>query len=244
MTHTALAPVVTDRDIAHLPEAARRYLRFTGVLGRPRDTGFELRARGWFRRKPTDRWAACRVEQRNTTEPVGRDYHLRLALGHVLPVHATDTYDHGRGRLRATALGAFTVADAAGPEMDAAELVTYLDDAVLFAPSTLLGLPVTWAAVDDRAFDLTLTDQDLRVTVRVTTDHRGAPREVTTEDRWADLPAGPTRTRWSTPVDGWILVAGRMRPRRACATWHLPDGPFTYAQFEFADADITYHPID
>ncbi|NUT50630.1 MAG: hypothetical protein HOV94_25470 [Saccharothrix sp.] len=240
MTRTAPAPVVTERDLDHLPAAARRHLRFAGVLGRPRDTGFDLRADGWFRRRPTDRWTACHVEQRNTAPAVSRDFHLHLNLGHVLPVHATDTYDQGRGRMHATALGAFTVADATGPELDLAELVTYLDDAILFAPSTLLDLPVTWTAVDDRAFDVTLTDRGNRVTARVFTDHRGAPREVATDDRWADLPIGLTRARWSTPVDGWVLVDGRLRPRRVHATWHLPEGPFTYAQFDFTDADITY----
>ncbi|MGM1062365.1 DUF6544 family protein [Saccharothrix sp. Mg75] len=239
---TRTATTVTEHDIAHLPEAARRYLRFTGVPGRPRDTGFDLRAHGWFRRRPTDHWTACRVEQRNTTAPLRRDFHLHLNFGHVLPVHATDTYSDGHGRLHATALGAFTLAHATGPEVDAAELVTYLDDALLLAPSTLLDLPVTWAEVDGHTFDATLTDHGTEVTARVTTDHRGAPREVTTDDRWADLPTGLTRTRWSTPVDGWLLVGDRVRPRRARATWHLPDGPFTYAQFDFTDADITRHP--
>ncbi|MFI9811276.1 DUF6544 family protein [Saccharothrix variisporea] len=237
---TRTTPEVTDESVAHLPEAARRYLDFAGVPRRPRDTGFTLRARGWFRRKPTDRWTACRVEQRNTAPEISRDYHLHLALGHVVPVHATDSYDHGHGRLHATALGAITVADAAGPEMDRAELVTYLADAILFAPSTLLDLPVTWTAVADDTFAVTLTDRDVQVTARVTTDHGGAPREVATDDRWADLPGGPVRRRWSIPVDGWVLVAGRVRPRRVCAVWHLPDGPFTYAQFDLADADITY----
>jgi hypothetical protein len=138
---TRTATVVTEHDIAHLPEAAQRYLRFTGVLGRPRDSGFELHALGWFRRKPTDHWTACRVEQRNTAPDISRDFHLYLNLAHVLPVHAIDTYDHRHGHLHATALGTFTVADATGPEMDRAEHVTYLDDAILLAPSTLLDLP-------------------------------------------------------------------------------------------------------
>ena len=38
------------------------------------------------------------------------------------------------------------------------ELVTYLNDAVLLAPSMLLALPVTWTAVNDSSFDLTLSD--------------------------------------------------------------------------------------
>ncbi|GAA3865666.1 hypothetical protein GCM10022243_34750 [Saccharothrix violaceirubra] len=238
MIQTAAA--VADRDLAHLPEPARRHLRFAGVVGRPIDTFFEMRAHGWFRRRPTDRWTSCHLRQRNTAPEISRDFHLHLTAGHLLPIHAVDGYDHGHGRMHATTLGVFTVADARGAEMDQAELVTYLDDAILFAPSTLLRLPVAWTAVDDHAYEVTLTDHDTTVTARVTVDDRGAPREVSTDDRWADLPTGLTKVPWSTPVDGWVLVADRMRPRRACAVWHLPEGRFTYAQFEFTGAEITY----
>ncbi|MEU5697212.1 DUF6544 family protein [Actinosynnema sp. NPDC020468] len=237
----ATARRVTRADIADLPAPARRYLEFAGVVGRPRDVAFEATLMGWFRLRPERRWTTCHVEQRTDAATVTRDFRMRLALAHLIPVQATDTYRDGRGRMTARVLGLFPVADGEGPEFDSGELVALLDDALLLAPSMLLAMPVEWTAVDDDTFDVTLTDGGVSVTGRVTVDARGAVRDFTSRDRWASLPEGVVATPWSTPVDGWILVRGRLRPRRATAVWHLPDGPFTYAQFDFAKAEITFH---
>ncbi|CCH32902.1 DUF6544 family protein [Actinosynnema sp. NPDC047251] len=232
---------VTPDDLAHLPEPARRHLTFAGVVGRTPDRSVEARLRGWFRMRPDQRWTACDCHQYNTAPEVTRRFRMRTSLAHLFPLRATDTYLEGHGRLHATALGLFTVADEHGPELDAGELVTYLADAVLLAPSMLLPLPVGWTAVDEHTYQLALTDHGHTVTGRVTVDHRGAPRDFTTDDRWAVLPEGLVRTRWSTPLDGWLLVSGRMRPRRGTAVWHLPDGPFAYAQLDFTRSTITYN---
>ncbi|CAL9503271.1 hypothetical protein SUDANB95_03456 [Actinosynnema sp. ALI-1.44] len=243
MTNVATNPAaVTEEDIEHLPEPARRYLRFTRVLGRPADGSFDATVRGHFRLRPGQNWLACTTWQHDDAPTLSRDFRMRLMLAHLIPVQATDVYAHGHGHMRATALGMFTLADGQGPEFDAGELVTLLNDAVLLAPSMLLRMPVHWTPVDERTFGLALTDHRTTVTAQVTVDDRGAPVEFSTEDRWAALPTGLVRARWSTPVDGWCLVADRIRPRRATAVWHLPDGPFTYAQFDLTRADITFGP--
>ena len=232
---------VTADDIAHLPEPARRHLAFAGVVGRPLDRSFEARLRGWFRLRPDQRWMSCESHQYNSAPDVTRVFRMRTTLAHLIPLRATDTYVDGHGRLHATALGLFTVADNRGPELDAGELVTFLDDAVLLAPSMLLTLPVEWSAVDEHTYQVTLTDRGVTVAGRVTVDRRGAPRDFTTDDRYAVLPEGMVRTTWSTPVDGWLLDSGRMRPRRGTAVWHLPTGPFAYAQFDFVRSTIVYN---
>ncbi|MEV8436068.1 DUF6544 family protein [Actinosynnema sp. NPDC051121] len=243
MTSTIHTGPITVDDIAHLPEPAQRYLRFTRVPGRPADVSFHATAHGFFRLRPDRNWIACTTEQRNDATDLTRDFRMRLKLAHLVPVRAEDVYRQGHGRMHATALGLLPVADGEGREFDLGELVTFLDDAVLLAPSMLLRLPVEWTAIDEHTFGLALTDHDNTVTARVTVDDRGAPRDFTTEDRWADLPEGLVRTRWSTPVDGWCLVAGRIRPRRGTAVWHLPEGPFAYAQFDYTGADITYDTV-
>src|SRR5205823_6289789 len=65
--------------------------------------------------------------------------------------------------------------------------------------------------------------------------------DFSTDDRYRDAPGGPVRARWSTPVQGWREVDGRRLPSSASATWHLPDGPLTYAEFTFRPGDISYN---
>jgi Family of unknown function (DUF6544) len=43
---------VTEAEVEDLPAAPQRYLRFMGVIGRPRDWSFRARFIGRFRRRP------------------------------------------------------------------------------------------------------------------------------------------------------------------------------------------------
>ena len=56
--------------------------------------------------------------------------------------------------MRGSVFGLVPVVDSSGPELDVGELVTWLNDAVLLAPSMLLRPGVEWAAVDERVEEL------------------------------------------------------------------------------------------
>ena len=120
-----------------------------------------------------------------------------------------DTYEHGHGRMRGTVLGV-PVVDGHGATFDTSEQVTWLNDAVLMAPSMLLHPAVRWSdGADPNSFVLDFTDAGRTVRAEVRTDERGAPLTFATDDRYADLPGGLVRARWSTPVEGWTVRSGR-----------------------------------
>ena len=240
-TGSAAPRSVTEAQLDGLPGAAQRYLRFMGAVGRPADWSFLAHVTGKFRMRPGVPWMRCEAWQYNNAPSVARLFHMRIVAAGVLPMTGRDAYASGRGRLLATLAGRVTVADSAGPETDLSELVTYLNDAVFWAPSMLLVPAVRWAPVDDHSFEVTLSDSGHQVTARVFVDERGAPVNFSTEDRWADLPGGLVRMRWSTPVRGWAQVNGRWQPSRGAAIWHMPDGPFCYAIFRFASGDVSYN---
>ena len=143
--------LVTEDDLAGLPATAQRYLHAMGVVNRPRVWSFQAHITGRFRLKGQGSWLPAEVWQYNSAVEVARFFHMRLDFAAVVPMLGRDTYVGGKGAMDGKVFGLVTVAHAKGPETDMSELVTYLNDAALMAPSMLLGPNITFAAVDERS---------------------------------------------------------------------------------------------
>jgi len=152
-----------------------------------------------------------------------------------------DTYLSGHGRMNGKLADRVTVADGQGDEFDIGELTTYLNDAVLLAPSMLLGPATTWTGIDEHTFDVILSGSGRTVTGRVFLDDRGAPRDFSTTDRYADLPGGLVRAEWRTPVQNWERIDGRPLPGPFGAVWHLPDGPVPYIEGRLVPGSVAFN---
>ncbi len=235
-------PPVTEAEVSHLPPVVRRYLGFMDVVGRPRDWSFRARFQGRFRLRPGQGWMPMEAWQYNSAVETARIFVMRLRWAGVVPMVGSDSYLRGRGRMQGKLFNVLTVADGHGPEFDLGELATWLNDAVLVAPSMLLGATASWSEVDNGSFDVTLADAGQTVTARVSVDGRGAPTNFSTTDRYAALPGGPVRARWTTPVAGWELGGERPLPAGGSAIWDdLPEGPFTYAEGRFVLGSVEYN---
>jgi hypothetical protein len=225
---------VTDADLIALPEPAERFLRFMGVPDRPRDQAFATRFVGQIRMRPDRGWMPFHAWQFNAADPVTRINRMRIDVARIIPMFGTDTYVHRSGRMHGKVLGLITVADGEGPEFDLGELVTYVNDAAMLAPSMLLTPNCEWTTVDDDSFDVTFTDGDNVVRARLVVDDVGRLVDFHTDDRWFAGTDPPTQTPWSTPIGGWTTTAdGRPVPSFGSAVWHLPDGDFTYVRGRF-----------
>jgi hypothetical protein len=176
----------------------------------------------------------ARAVQRNTVDPVARVFSMVIWFAGVLPMVGGDTYLSGTGRMHGKLAGLVTVAHGEGEEFDLGELSTWLNDAVLLAPSMLLGADVTFEGDGDDLVGLTLRDRGHEVRATVRLDATGRPADHWTSDRWVDLPDGLVRAEWHTPVPGWTGVAGDTpMPLPGGATWMLEEGPFTYVRGGF-----------
>jgi hypothetical protein len=129
---------VTEEQVAALPATVRRYLRAMGVVNRQRDWSFQAHFTGRFRLRGQGSWMPAEIWQYNSAMEVARIFHMRIDFAGVVPMVGRDTYLRGKGIMHGKLLGLLTVARAEGAETDLSELVTYLNDAVLLAPSMLL----------------------------------------------------------------------------------------------------------
>lgn len=78
----ASASPVTEADLARLPAAAQRYLRFMEVPGRPPDWSFAAHFTGRSRLP----WLRCQACQYSTAPVITRLYHMRLTAAGLLPM--------------------------------------------------------------------------------------------------------------------------------------------------------------
>jgi len=238
-----VAPV-TGADLQGLPDSVRRYLRFMRVEGRPRDWSFIVGFHGRFRRAARDRWMACEGWQYNTRLALARIFHMRIRFFGAVPVYGRDTYAGGRGRMLIRPLDLVTIGDGKGEAYDIGELVTYLNDGIMIAPSMLLVPEVQWSGVDAGSFGVSLSDHGRTVAARVFIDERGAPVDFETTDRFYSDPddaSKVTRCRWTTPITGYQEVGGRPLPIGGQAIWHPPGGDLAYAQLTFDLSSIAFN---
>jgi len=243
--HAPPRELVTEAELDGLPPAARSWMSFFRVTpGTPKRWSFRLAWTGRFRTAPNRTWMQIHAVQYDRRLPVARIFHMKALMGHLLPVLARDTYVDGHGRMLAKVAGLVTVADGRGKEFDEGELVTWLNDAVLFAPTMLLGPDTGWWHVDARAFDVAVSDRGCTVRARVFVDEHGAPVDFETTDRYVDDPADPkhllVRAPWSTPIEGWRWIDRHPFPVHGRAVWHLDRGDFTYAELEPVVASLAF----
>lgn len=232
---------VTEADVEGLPAPAQRYMHFAGVVGRPRDWSFVAHFTGRFRTGPGKRWMPCDAWQYNTAWPVARVYRIVLRAAGVPVLVGLDTYAAGRGRMRGRLAGLITVTRGSGREFDLGELVTWVNDALLLAPSMLLPPAAEWSPVDDRSFEVSVTDGPNTVTATASVDSDGRLVDFASSDRWYGAPEGPVRAEWRTPIGDWVRANGRAFPVEGAAVWHFGGGPFTYAEGHWAPGSIEYN---
>jgi hypothetical protein len=235
---------VTAAEIAALPEPAQRYLRFMGVVGRPRDWSFRVGFEGLLRFRAHRRFMACEAWQYTNRPGLGRAFHALARFGYIVPIVGRDIYARGHGRMLVRFLDLYTLADAKGEAYDTSGLVSYLNDAALIAPSMLLNPEVAWSPVDRSSFGLAITDHGRTVSARVLVNPDGAPIEFTTMDRYytdPDDPRNVQRLRWTTQVSGWERIDERQVFVRVEARWHLPAGLFTYADFHPLPGSLAFN---
>jgi hypothetical protein len=227
--------------LSDLPEPARRYLEYTGVVGQPWVDTVRVRYKGVFRMAADRPWMPIKAEQVYTTDPPGFHWKARLKMFGLWMVSGSDTYKAGHGHMFGKVAGLFTIFDARGDELDQGTMVRYLNEMSWF-PVALLSDYVGWQAVDDHSFDATFTDQGRSVSARFFVDEVGRLTNFET-NRFRENKGTYTLDTWTTPMTEYGRLAGLNLPVRGQAVWKLPTGDLPYADFTLTDV-VYNEPIE
>jgi hypothetical protein len=235
LSRSVEAPLVTEADLAALPEPVRRYLRVTRAVGQPRVQNYRIRFIGRIRRAPDAAWMPFEAEQQSFADQPTRLFLMRARMFGV-PVEAFHRLIGGHATMEVKVAGVFPMADARGDEMDRAETVTLFNDMCLLAPGTLVGPDITWEPVDGSSARARFTHGGHTITASLFFDSHGRLVNFESDDRARSLPDGTfTKVRFSTPVRDYRDFGPLHLAGYGSARWRLPEGEFTYGEFTMMD---------
>jgi Family of unknown function (DUF6544) len=223
----ARAGVVTEQMLTDLPEPVRRYLRYTGVVGKPFPGTVRLRQEGRMRVGPGRRWIPLDAEEHYSVQPPGFVWAGTLRVGPLPVARARDMYAKGEGRMLVKVASLWPVVNASGEQMNQGETMRYLSEMIWF-PAAFLAGNIAFEPVDDSCARVILTDHGRTATGTMFFDQQG---------RFTDFVAQRYRTpdasspdTWSTPFTGYGEFEGLRLPTRGKALYKLPGGDLEYIE--------------
>ena len=231
------APLLTEADVAPLPEPVQRYLRATAMVGQPRIQNYRVRLSGRIRSGPGARWMPFEADQQSFVDRPTRLFWIRATMLGI-PIDGLHRLADGHATMRIKPLGAFAVVDAAGPEMDQGETVTLFNDMCILAPGTLVDPAIAWEPVDARTVKARFTHAAHTISATLFFGDDGRLKDFVSDDRFASTDGRDfKRWRWSTPIAEYRAHGPYRLAARGEARWHPPEGDYVYATIDILEVE-------
>jgi hypothetical protein len=142
--HLITPDLITEEDMARLPEPVQRFLRRGGYVGRERMTNAQVVwAHSEIRMAPDRDWMRLETHQFNSVPEPFRIAYMKARIAGIIPFEGRDLYRDGRGHMLGKILNLFKVVDAQDPEIAQSALVTVFAETFL-VPSYALQSYITW----------------------------------------------------------------------------------------------------
>jgi len=223
--------VISDKEIAHLPDCVKKYLVYTGAIGKSKPQNVFIEFDADMYRKPGDKPMKSHSVQYNFYGEYSRLFLMKAGkMG--IPFRAMHIYRNHQASFQVKVAGLFKVVDIKGEELTKAETVTLLNDMCIFAPGSLMDTRLTWEEIDSLSTKVTLTNGKYVVSAILYFNETGELINFISDDRYALQDDGTMKKfRWSTPVSAYKEFEGRKIPTVGKTIWHYPEGDFTYGVF-------------
>ncbi len=225
--------IVTDAMLEGLPEPVKRYLRYTGVVGKPIPQTVRLKQSGGMRPDPRRPWMKITAEEYYSINPPSFVWIASAKQAGIPIIRGRDMYRAGKGNMNIKVGSVFDVVNATGEAIDQGSMMRYLSEIVGF-PSAFLCDNIRFEAIDNNSAKVTLTDGGKSATGTLFVDDEGKLTDFVAL-RYVDKNGKYDLETWSTPVTAYGTFEGLRLPSRGKAVWKLKDGDQEYVDVEITD---------
>lgn len=241
--HAATTPMRYDaRESEDLPAPVRRYFHTVLEDGQPVIAAVTVNVAGTFNMSPTgEQWKQFTSRQRVVTRRPGFVWDANIAMAPGVSARVVDSYIAGKGLLRATLQGLFTMAEQTGDDIDRSEFMRWFAEMPWYPTALLPSQGVRWEAVDDHSANATMADGPLGLTLLFRFDDAGLITSFRAEARGGIVGGTMVMAPWEGRWSDYRMCDGIRVPFTGEVAWMRPEGRRSYfigtvtsLEFEFS----------
>lgn len=229
--------VVSPESVSRLPVPVRKYLEYTGVVGKPAVTNFRAVFDGVMRNKRNGNWAEISSRQYDfLNEPARFVYSRSSVFG--IPLYGFSRYSTEGVGVDLKLADIVSVADGRGNKVRRDQAVMMLNDMCAMAPSMLVDSSVKWEGIDSLTARAKFSCYGDTVSAILHFNGKGELINFVSKDRLFSAD-GKTCVgcRWSTSFSDYGKLDGNLVAKRADAIWRTPAGNLKYAKFHLREIE-------
>lgn len=225
--------ILTEKDIQTLPKPVQQYLKYVGVINKPKVKNVRVVFEGQMRDKGKDYFPFI-SEQFNFFDEPTRLFYMKAKMFGV-SVLGYHKYSNCKASMDIRPFGLFPIVKKSGDIMNKAETVTLFNDMCLLAPATLIDKRIQWESINDTLIKATFTNKKISITAVLYFNQKGQLVDFISKDRTSitDMKQYP----FSTPVSEYKIINGYNLMSKAEAVYDYTDGKFTYGKFILKDIE-------
>ncbi len=228
-TNMLKTDLLTETDLQTLPEPVQRYLKYAGIINKPKLKNMRIVFEVQMREKGKD-FFPFTCEQYNFFDEPTRLFFMKATIkGFTVPGY--HKYSNATALMDIRLFGFFPVVKKSGKDMDQAETVTLFNDMCLMAPATLLDKRIVWQAIDSNSAKATFTNHTITVSAILYFNKQGQLIDFISNDRDVNHYA------FSTPVSNYKNINGLNIMTYGETIWHYPDEKFVYGKFNLREVE-------
>ena len=206
---------LTEADIKHMPLPVRKYLAYTGVLGKNKLQNIRIEFEELMYKKPDAKPMISSSEQYNFFSRPARHFFMKASMMGI-PFRVLHSYS----------------------EEKATMLVKVLNDLCILAPAGLIHKNIKWEEIDSFSSKILFENGKYKVSAILYFNEKGELVNFVSDDRSALQDDGTLRkARWSTPLKDYKEFNGIKLPTYGEAIWNYPEGDFVYGKFYLKKVD-------
>lgn len=231
---------LTESDIQQLPEPVKKYLRYTGSIGKPKVNNFKIEFTGKIRKDEKSEWMPFTCEQYNFMETPTRLFFMKAAMK-GLPIGAYHYFKNGVAVMDIRLFSLFKIVYQEGAEMNLSETVTFFNDMCVVAPPTLIDKRIKWLEAEGNRVKASFTNNSITISAWLYFNDKGELINFISDDRYAT--AGK-QYPWATPLKDYHEINGYRLMGNAETIYSYPDRDLVYGTFKLISIKYNCKDID